>query len=151
MRYLHTMVRIKDIDQSLNFYCNLMGLKEFNRIDNEKGKFTLIFLCAPEDEAMAKDRKAPLLELTYNWPTDGEDAETYTGGRNFGHLAYRVENIYDTCQKLMDNGVVINRPPRDGHMAFVKSPDGISIEILQEGDHLEPAEPWSSMDNTGSW
>ncbi len=151
MRYLHTMVRIKDIDESLQFYCDLMGLKEFNRIENEKGRFTLIFLCAPEDEALAKENKAPLLELTYNWPVEGEEPETYTDGRNFGHLAYRVDNIYDFCQKLMDNGVTINRPPRDGHMAFVKSPDGISIEILQEGDSLDPQEPWASMDNTGSW
>ncbi len=151
MRYLHTMVRVQDIDESLNFYCNLMGLKEFSRMDNEKGRFTLIFLCAPEDEELARERKAPLLELTYNWPKDGEAGETYTGGRNFGHLAYRVENIYDTCQKLMDGGVIINRPPRDGHMAFVRSPDGISIEILQEGDRLEPQEPWASMDNIGEW
>jgi lactoylglutathione lyase len=151
MRYLHTMVRIKDIDESLNFYCNLLGLSEFSRMENEKGRFTLIFLCAPEDIAMAKERKAPLLELTYNWPKEGEEDEKYTGGRNFGHLAYRVANIYETCQKLMDGGVIINRPPRDGHMAFVKSPDGISIEILQEGDHLEPAEPWLSMENTGTW
>ena len=120
-------------------------------MDNEKGRFTLIFLCAPEDEELANEKKAPLLELTYNWPKEGEDPETYTGGRNFGHLAYRVENIYDTCQKLLDSGVVINRPPRDGHMAFVKSPDGISVEILQEGDHLPPQEPWASMPNTGTW
>jgi len=151
MRYLHTMVRVQNIEDSLDFYCNKLGLKEFNRIENEKGRFTLIFLCAPEDEAQAKEKKAPLLELTYNWPDEGGAVETYTGGRNFGHLAYRVENIYDTCQKLMDGGVIINRPPRDGHMAFVKSPDGISIEILQEGDHLSPQEPWASMENTGSW
>ena len=151
MRYLHTMVRIKDIDESLDFYCNKLGLKEFSRMDNEKGRFTLIFLCAPQDENSAKQGKAPLLELTYNWPVEGQETETYSGGRNFGHLAYRVENIYETCQKLMDAGVVINRPPRDGHMAFVKSPDGISIEILQEGEHLEPQEPWASMENTGSW
>jgi len=151
MQYLHTMVRIKDIDESLDFYCNKFGLVEFNRIENEKGKFTLIFLCAPEDEASAKENKAPLLELTYNWPSDANEAETYSGGRNFGHLAYRVENIYEICQRLMDAGVVINRPPRDGHMAFVKSPDGISIEILQDGDSLDPMEPWVSMDNTGTW
>jgi lactoylglutathione lyase len=151
MRYLHTMVRIKDIDESLDFYCNKFGLKEFNRIENEKGKFTLIFLCAPGDEENAKDSKTPLLELTYNWPSNTGDVEEYEGGRNFGHLAYRVSNIYDICQRLMDSGVTINRPPRDGHMAFVKSPDGISIEILQEGDSLEPVEPWASMDNTGSW
>ena len=151
MRYLHTMVRIRDIDESLDFYCNKFGLKEFSRKDSEKGRFTLIFLCTPEDEEKAKEEKAPLLELTYNWPDENGEQETYTGGRNFGHLAYRVENIYETCQALMDAGVTINRPPRDGHMAFVKSPDGISIEILQEGDHLEPQEPWASMDNTGSW
>jgi lactoylglutathione lyase len=151
MKYLHTMVRIRDIDESLDFWCNKLGLKEFSRKDNEKGRFTLIFLCAPEDEEKAAEFKAPLLELTYNWPKEGEEPETYTGGRNFGHLAYRVANIYDTCQKLMDAGVTINRPPRDGHMAFVKSPDGISIELLQEGDALEPAEPWVSMDNSGSW
>ena len=124
---------------------------EFSRMDNEKGRFTLIFLCAPDDVDHAKATKAPLLELTYNWPTDGETPEVYMGGRNFGHLAYRVENIYDTCQKLMDAGVVINRPPRDGHMAFVKSPDGISIEILQEGESLPSKEPWTSMENTGTW
>jgi len=151
MQYLHTMVRIKDVDESLDFYCNKFGLVEFNRIENEKGKFTLIFLCAPKDEASAKENKAPLLELTYNWPSDANEAETYSGGRNFGHLAYRVENIYEICQRLMDAGVVINRPPRDGHMAFVKSPDGISIEILQDGDSLDPMEPWVSMDNTGTW
>ena len=151
MRYLHTMVRVKDIEESLDFYCNKFGLKEFNRIENEKGQFTLIFLCAPDDEALARENKAPLLELTYNWVKEGEASEEYAGGRNFGHLAYRVANIYDTCQKLMDSGVTINRPPRDGHMAFIKSPDGISIEILQEGDRLEPKEPWASMENTGSW
>lgn len=151
MRYLHTMVRVRDIDESLDFYCNKFGLVEFSRMENDKGRFTLIFLCAPEDLENAKARKAPLLELTYNWPSENGDAETYTGGRNFGHLAYRVENIYETCQKLMDAGVVINRPPRDGHMAFVKSPDGISIEILQEGESLAPAEPWASMENTGTW
>ena len=146
MRYLHTMVRVKDLDQSLDFYCNKLGLVETNRMESEKGRFTLVFLAAPEDVEMAQERKAPLVELTYNW-----DTEDYQGGRNFGHLAYRVENIYETCQKLMDAGVVINRPPRDGHMAFVRSPDGISIELLQEGEHLAPAEPWASMQNTGSW
>lgn len=151
MRYLHTMVRVRDIDESLDFYCNKFGLVEFSRMENEKGRFTLIFLCAPDDLENAKAKKAPLLELTYNWPDENGEGETYTGGRNFGHLAYRVANIYETCQKLMDAGVVINRPPRDGHMAFVKSPDGISIEILQEGDSLPPQEPWSSMENTGSW
>lgn len=151
MRYLHTMVRIRDIDESLDFYCNKFGLVEQYRMENEKGRFTLIFLAAPNDAEAAKVKKAPLLELTYNWPDENGKTEEYTGGRNFGHLAYRVENIYDTCQKLMDAGVVINRPPRDGHMAFVKSPDGISIEILQEGDPLPAQEPWASMQNTGSW
>ena len=141
MKYLHTMVRIKNIDKSLDFYCNKLGLKEIKRKESEKGKFTLIFLGANNS-----DEDTGLLELTYNW-----DPEEYTGGRNFGHLAYRVQNIYETCQKLMDSGVIINRPPRDGHMAFVKSPDGISIEILQKGEHLTPQEPWLSMKNTGTW
>lgn len=151
MRYLHTMVRIRDIDESLDFYCNKLGLQESYRIENEKGRFTLIFLCAPDDLEQAKAKKAPLLELTYNWPDEDKPDEVYTGGRNFGHLAYRVGNIYDACQKLMDAGVVINRPPRDGYMAFVKSPDGISIELLQEGEALPPQEPWASMDNSGTW
>ncbi len=146
MRYLHTMVRVKDLDQSLDFYCKKLGLVEVNRMESEKGRFTLVFLAAPDDVEAAKEKKAPLVELTYNW-----DTEDYKGGRNFGHLAYRVPNIYETCQKLMDGGVVINRPPRDGHMAFVRSPDGISIELLQEGEHLSPQEPWASMQNTGSW
>lgn len=146
MEFLHTMVRISDLDESLDFYCNKLGLIEFSRKDNEKGRFTLIFLCAPEDKNLAEESKKPLIELTYNW-----DKEEYTGGRNFGHLAFKVDNIYETCQKLQDNGVVINRPPRDGYMAFINSPDGISIELLQKGDKLEPKEPWSSMENTGSW
>lgn len=146
MRYLHTMVRVKDLDASLEFYCKHLGLVETNRFDNEKGRYTLVFLAAPDDVARAREEKAPLVELTYNW-----DTEDYTGGRNFGHLAYRVQNIYDTCQRLADAGVVINRPPRDGHMAFVRSPDGISIELLQEGDHLPTQEPWASMENSGSW
>ncbi|MEM6490676.1 MAG: lactoylglutathione lyase [Pseudomonadota bacterium] len=147
MQYLHTMVRIKDIEPSLDFYCGLLGLKEIRRTDSEAGRFTLIFLAAPEDEAMASsDRKAPMLELTYNW-----DPEDYDGGRNFGHLAFRVDDVYAACQKLQDGGVTINRPPRDGYMAFVRSPDGISIELLQKGDRLAPAEPWASMPNTGSW
>lgn len=146
MEYLHTMVRVKDLDQSLDFYCKKLGLVETRRYESEKGRFTLVFLCAPGDEELAKERKAPLVELTYNW-----DTEEYQGGRNFGHLAYRVDDIYETCQKLMDAGVTINRPPRDGHMAFIKSPDGISIELLQAGDNLAPQEPWSSMENTGSW
>ena len=141
MKYLHTMVRIRNIDESIDFYCNKLGLKEIRRTENEKGRFTLIFLSAENSD----DRYA-LLELTYNW-----EPEEYTSGRNFGHLAYSVKNIYETCQKLMNNGVIINRPPRDGHMAFVRSPDGISIEILQEGESLAPQEPWQSMENTGSW
>lgn len=146
MRYLHTMVRVKDLDAALNFYCNIFGLSEIRRYENEKGRFTLVFLAAPGDLAHAQDALSPCLELTYNW-----DPEDYTGGRNFGHLAYEVDDIYATCQKLMDNGVTINRPPRDGHMAFVRSPEGISIEILQKGDSLAPKEPWASMGNTGVW
>lgn len=146
MRYLHTMVRVKDVEASLDFYCNKLGLVETRRFDNEKGRFTLIFLAAPEDEGRAKSEKAPELELTYNW-----DPEDYDGGRNFGHLAYVVEDIYAACQRLMDGGVTINRPPRDGHMAFVRSPDGISIELLQKGAALDPQEPWASMENSGSW
>jgi len=146
MRYLHTMVRVSDLGASLDFYCNKLGLKEFRRIDNDKGRFTLVFLCAPDDLPHAGENQAPFVELTHNW-----DEEEYKGGRNFGHLAYRVENIYDTCQRLMDAGVTINRPPRDGHMAFVRSPDGISIELLQANGSLPPTEPWVSMPNTGSW
>jgi lactoylglutathione lyase len=146
MRYLHTMVRVKDLDASLDFYCAKLGLVEVSRMENEKGRFTLVFLAAPGDVEAAREKKAPLVELTYNW-----DTENYMGGRNFGHLAYRVNNIYDVCKRLMDGGVTINRPPRDGHMAFVRSPDGISIEILQEGEHMPPAEPWASMPNTGAW
>ncbi|MEO5324070.1 VOC family protein [Mesorhizobium sp. CC13] len=145
MRYLHTMVRVADVDASLDFYCNKLGLKEVRRHTNEKGRYTLIFLAAPGD-APAADQRAPLVELTYNW-----DPEDYKGGRNFGHLAYEVDDIYATCQNLMDKGVVINRPPRDGNMAFIKSPDGISIELLQKGSPKAPAEPWLSMPNTGSW
>lgn len=146
MRYLHTMVRVTDIDASLDFYCNKLGLVEIRRYENEAGRFTLIFLAAPEDKERALADQAPMVELTYNW-----DPEAYEGGRNFGHLAYVVDDIYALCQHLADNGVTINRPPRDGHMAFVRSPDGISIELLQKGDRLEPAEPWASMPNTGSW
>ena len=151
MEYLHTMVRIQDIDVSLDFYCNKLGLVETRRYESEQGRFTLIFLAAPGDVERAKHDKSPLIELTYNWPSKDGSAEEYTGGRNFGHLAYRVDNIYETCQQLLDAGVVINRPPRDGHMAFVKSPDGISIELLQKGDALPKAEPWVSMENTGDW
>jgi lactoylglutathione lyase len=151
MRYLHTMVRVSDLEASLRFYCDGLGLKEIHRMDSEKGRFTLVFLATPEDIAAAGytggkiPEGLPCVELTWNW-----DPETYTGGRNFGHLAYRVENIYETCQRLRDAGHTIHRPPRDGHMAFVKSPDGISVELLQEG-YLEPAEPWASMENVGSW
>ena len=146
MRYLHTMVRVKDLGESLKFYVDLLGLTEIRRIENEKGRFTLVFLAARDDIAAAKENKAPCLELTYNW-----DTENYTGGRNFGHLAYEVDNIYDFCARLQQSGIIINRPPRDGHMAFVRSPDGISFEILQKGESLAPAEPWISMQNTGSW
>lgn len=146
MEYLHTMVRVSDLDASLDFYCNKLGLVETNRKESEKGRFTLVFLAASGDAENAKSTSAPLVELTYNW-----DPEEYTGGRNFGHLAFRVENIYDLCAHLQANGVTINRPPRDGHMAFVRSPDGISIELLQKGEALTPAEPWVSMENTGKW
>lgn len=146
MEYLHTMVRTSNVDESLNFYCNLLGMSEVRRKESEKGRFTLIFLAADGDKERAESEKSPLLELTYNW-----DPEEYTGGRNFGHLAFRVDNIYETCQKLADGGVTINRPPRDGYMAFVKSPDGISVELLQKGDPLAPQEPWESMASTGSW
>jgi lactoylglutathione lyase len=151
MRFLHTMVRIYDIDQSLDFYCNKLGLQEVRRHESEKGRFTLIFLAAVKNLAQSAAEQAPELELTYNWPDENGKREDYSGGRNFGHLAYRVDDIYATCQKLMDGGVTINRPPRDGHMAFVRSPDGISIEILQEGEALAPAEPWVYMANTGVW
>jgi lactoylglutathione lyase len=146
MRYLHTMVRVADLDASLDFYCNKFGLKEVRRMENEKGRYTLVFLAAQQDEKAGIAEHAPLLELTYNW-----DPENYQGGRNFGHLAYEVDDIYALCQKLMDAGVTINRPPRDGHMAFVRSPDGISIELLQKGAAKAPAEPWASMQNTGAW
>ena len=139
MKYLHTMVRVSNVDESLDFYCNKLGLQEVRRIENETGRFSLIFLAAPDDESAQ-------IELTYNW-----DPELYPGGRNFGHLAYRVEDIYAICKHLHQNGVVISRPPRDGRMAFVRSPDGISIELLQDGDALPPEEPWSSMPNTGQW
>ena len=146
MRYLHTMVRVTNVEESLDFYCNKLGLKQVRRVDNEKGRFSLIFLAAPEDEAAATQSRAPLVELTYNW-----DPETYTGGRNFGHLAYQVDDIYETCDRLMKAGVTINRPPREGRMAFVRSPDNISIELLQKGDALPVQEPWASMPNTGVW
>lgn len=151
MRYVHTMVRIADIDASLYFYCELLGLEEMRRVDNEKGRFTLIFLAAPDDVSRAEQERSPEIELTYNW-----DPETYEGGRNFGHLAYKVPDIYAACQCLMDGGVTINRPPRDGHMAFVRSPDGISIELIQDKladgtRSLPPQEPWVSMENSGEW
>ena len=139
MKYLHTMVRVTDLDKSLDFYCNKLGLRETRRIDHEKGRFTLVFVAAPGNEEAA-------IELTYNW-----DPEVYTGGRNFGHVAYEVDDLYAVCRQLLDKGVTINRPPRDGHMAFIRSPDNISIELLQKGERLPPQEPWTSMPNTGVW
>lgn len=146
MQYLHTMIRVRDLEASLHFYCELLGLREVSRKSSEAGRFTLVFLAAPEDLDLVEQRKAPMLELTWNW-----DPEDYGGGRNFGHLAFRVDDVYALCQRLQEGGVTINRPPRDGHMAFVRSPDGISIELLQRGEHLPAAEPWASMPNTGSW
>ncbi|MCY4051596.1 MAG: VOC family protein [Gammaproteobacteria bacterium] len=146
MKYLHTMIRVADLDDSLKFYCDCLGLTEIRRFESEEGRFTLIYLAAPEDKDNATTNDAPLLELTYNW-----DPEVYGGGRNFGHLAYEVDNIYDICQQLMDKGITINRPPRDGWMAFIRSPDNVSIELLQRGDRLPVQEPWSSMQNIGEW
>ena len=146
MRYLHTMVRIKDLGPSLQFYCDALGLKEVRRTESEKGRFTLIFLAAPEDEERARHEKAPMVELTYNW-----DPEEYGSARNFGHLAFAVDDIYATCARLQAAGITINRPPRDGYMAFVRSPDLVSIELLQKGAPLPPQEPWASMPNTGTW
>ena len=146
MEYLHTMVRVANLDESLDFYCNKFGLQEVRRMDNEQGRYTLVFLAAPGDVERARNAQAPLVELTYNW-----DEHSYQGGRNFGHLAYRVDDIYAVCDRLMKAGVTINRPPRDGHMAFVRSPDGISIELLQKGGAKSPQEPWKSMPNTGTW
>lgn len=146
MRYLHTMVRVTNIEDSLDFYCNKMGMTEIRRHENEKGRFTLIFLAGSDDVEAGKANMAPLLELTYNW-----DPEEYSGGRNFGHLAYEVDDIYDFCENLQKQGVTINRPPRDGRMAFVRSPDNISFELLQKGEVLEIKEPWASMPNTGEW
>lgn len=146
MQYLHTMIRVSNLDDTLHFFCDLLGMVEISRKDSEQGRFTLVFLAAQEDEARARENQAPMVELTHNW-----DPEEYTGGRNFGHLAFRVENIYELCEKLQANGVTINRPPRDGHMAFIRTPDNISIELLQKGDALEPQEPWASMGNTGTW
>jgi len=146
VKYLHTMVRVKDLEASLDFYCNKLGLVEVSRSENSGGRFTLVFLSAPDDVEEARARRAPMVELTYNW-----DAEDYGGGRNFGHLAYAVDDIYAVCRRLHEGGVTINRPPRDGRMAFVRSPDEISIELLQKGKALEPAEPWTSMPNLGAW
>jgi len=146
MKYLHTMVRARNLEETLAFYCAGLGLVEVNRYDSEAGRFSLVFLAAPEDVESGREGQSPLLEITWNW-----DPEDYDGGRNFGHLAYRVDNIYELCQSLMDQGITINRPPRDGHMAFIRSPDGISVELLQAGDSLPPQEPWASMENTGSW
>ena len=146
MRYLHTMVRVTNLDETLHFFCDLLGMVEVRRIESEKGRFTNIFLAASEDEAAARDARAPVVELTYNW-----DPEDYSGGRNFGHLAFQVDDIYETCQNLVDAGVTINRPPRDGYMAFIRTPDNISIELLHNGDPLPPEEPWASMENTGVW
>lgn len=147
MRYVHTMVRVKDLDASLDFYCNKFGLEEIRRVDRPEGKFTLVFLAAPQDADSAKEKRAPELELTYNWGSE----EVYETGRSWGHLAYKVDDIYAVCQDLMDKGVTINRPPRDGWMAFIKSPDDVSIELIQEGEPLPKQEPWASMGNTGSW
>lgn len=146
MHYLHTMVRVGDLDAALDFYCAKLGLTELRRVENKMGRFTLVFLAAPEDAAKGQGDAVPMVELTYNW-----DEKDYSGGRNFGHLAYRVSDIYAVCQRLMDGGVTINRPPRDGHMAFVRSPDGISIELLQDGGAKPPQEPWTSMPNVGQW
>ena len=146
MKYLHAMVRARDLDETLAFYRDGLSLVEVNRYDSEAGRFTLVFLAAPDDAERAREGQSHLLEITWNW-----DPESYDGGRNFGHLAYRVDNIYDLCQSLVNKGITINRPPRDGHMAFIRSPDGISVELLQAGDALPPQEPWASMKNTGNW
>ena len=151
MKYLHTMVRVTDLDASLAFYCQALGLVEISRKEIPSGRFTLVFLAAPGDAEMAKESDAPMVELTYNWPPEEGTAETYTGGRNFGHLAYRVDDIYEVCTRLQDAGVTINRPPRDGYMAFIRSPDGISVELLQKGGPLPTQEPWASMPNVGEW
>lgn len=147
MQFLHTMVRVTDLDASLHFYCHLLGLVETRRYENDKGRFTLVFLCAPDDTESAQSKQSPLIELTYNWDKGAE----YTTGKAFGHMAFRVDDLYALCDKLQKAGVTINRPPRDGHMAFVKSPDNISIELLQKGDNLPTTEPWASMENTGDW
>jgi len=146
MQYLHTMIRVADLDKTLEFFCRHLGFVEISRAENDKGRYTLVFLAAPGDAPAARDHKAPVVELTYNW-----DEHAYQGGRNFGHLAYRVDDIYALCDKLSRAGITINRPPRDGHMAFIRTPDGISIELLQKGEPLAPKEPWKSMPNVGSW
>jgi len=146
MKYLHTMVRVSNLEQSLDFFCNKLGMVETRRTESEKGRYTNIFLAAPDDESVARESRAPVIELTYNW-----DPEVYTGGRNFGHLAFAVDDIYALCKSLMESGITINRPPRDGRMAFIRTPDGISIELLQKGEALPAKEPWTSMANTGSW
>jgi len=160
MQYLHTMIRVSDLEESLDFFCRKLGMEEVYRYENERGRFTNVFLKAPGDDVGMgpKEKKmgasgavSPVLELTYNWPGEDGGVEEYSNGRNFGHLAYQVDNIYELCQKLMDAGITINRPPRDGRMAFIKSPDGISIELIQKGDPLPPQEPWASMENTGAW
>lgn len=151
MQYLHAMVRVQNLDQALDFYCAKLGLIEFSRRDDEKGKYTNVFLRAPGDEVNTAKKKAPLLELTYNWPSESGEYEVYSGGRNFGHLAYAVDNIYEYCERLQKRGVIINRPPKDGRMAFIRSPEGISIELLQIGEPLPTQEPWQSMPNTGNW
>lgn len=146
MQYLHTMIRVSNLDETLYFFCDLLGMTEISRKSSDKGRFTLVFLAAPGDEERAREQRAPMIELTYNW-----DPEEYGGGRNFGHLAYRVDDIYALCEHLQANGVTINRPPRDGYMAFIRTPDNISIELLQKGEPLPPKEPWASMENTGTW
>ena len=153
MRYLHTMLRVNKLDSTLDFFCNKLEMVEINRHEDQKGRFTLVFLAATNDAEKAKEGKAPLLELTYNWPSEHlwKETERYTAGRNFGHLAYEVDDIYAACEKLKSKGVIINRPPRDGKMAVIKTPDGISIELLQKGSPLEVREPWASMDNEGAW
>lgn len=151
MEYLHTMIRVENLDKTLDFFINKLGFVQISRQDSEKGKFSLIFLAANGDADVAKDKKAPVVELTYNWPDASGEVEKLDTGRNFGHLAYKVENIYETCQELLSKGVIINRPPRDGYMAFLKTPDNISIELLQKGERLPIIEPWKSMANIGSW
>jgi lactoylglutathione lyase len=146
MQYLHSMIRVSDLEQTVDFFCKKLGFTEISRADHEKGRYTLLFLAAPGDAEAARQKKAPMVELTWNW-----DEKDYAGGRNFGHLAYRVEDVYALCDKLMKTGVTINRPPRDGHMAFIRTPDNISIELLQKGEALPPKEPWISMPNTGTW